>query len=70
MSQQDQEYRETWLPGFLMGIYRGFEQWVSREIIDFDPWDNEALVAEQLLEQFLNAPSEPELQLAYDSGDR
>jgi hypothetical protein len=33
-------------------IYDSIRKWIAKEIIDFDPFDDEIIVAQELLEQF------------------
>jgi hypothetical protein len=55
MSQQstNQESRSSSI--WALGIYNSFQNWFSKEIIDFDPFDDEAIVTQQVLEQFRQA---------------
>jgi hypothetical protein len=55
MSQQstNQESRSSSI--WVLGLYNSFQNWLSKEIIDFDPFDDEAIVTQQVLEQFRQA---------------
>ncbi len=33
-------------------IYDSVQKWISKEIIDFDPFDDEVMVTQELIEQF------------------
>ena len=52
MSQQPTNHDTSSSSGWILNIYNAFQNWISREIIDFDPCDNEAIVVQQVLEQF------------------
>jgi hypothetical protein len=33
-------------------ILNSIQKWIAKEIIDFDPFDDEVIVAQELIEQF------------------
>jgi hypothetical protein len=55
MSQQPIKQTSSSSSIWGLGIYKSFQNWFSKEIIDFDPFDDEAIVTQQLLEQFRQA---------------
>jgi hypothetical protein len=55
MSQQSTNQESHSSSIWALSIYNSFQNWFSREIIDFDPFDDEAIVTQQVLEQFRQA---------------
>lgn len=55
MSQQSKNQESHLTSTWVLGIYKSFQSWFSKEIIDFDPFDDEAIVTQQVLEQFRQA---------------
>ncbi|WP_404790726.1 hypothetical protein [Altericista sp. CCNU0014] len=64
MSQQSPDSQEYSSSSWLLKIRNSFQNWISKEIIDFDPFDCEALVTQQILDQLhQNQANVPECQL-------
>jgi hypothetical protein len=55
MSQQSTNQESRLSSIWALGIYNSFRNWLSKEIIDFDPFDDEAIITQQVLEQFKQA---------------
>jgi hypothetical protein len=44
-------------PSLLSIIYNALQNWIAKEIIDFDPFDYEVVVLQDVTEQFKQTPS-------------
>jgi hypothetical protein len=54
MSQQFIDQTAHSSQNWFFGMYSALKKWIAKEIIDFDPFDDEVIVASEVLEQFLN----------------
>jgi hypothetical protein len=62
MSQQLIDRKALSSSNWFFGIYASLQKWISKEIIDFDPFDDEVIVAQELVDQLRRAQStKPEL---------
>ena len=52
MSQQLKSQKAPSPTNCFLCIYDSIQKWISKEIIDFDPFDDEGIVAQELIEQF------------------
>ncbi len=64
MSQQSIDQTAHLLHSWFFGMYSALKKWISKEIIDFDPFDDEVIVANQVLEQFLNLKNDQAFVIA------
>jgi hypothetical protein len=67
MSQQITTQTAPTSQNWFVGIYNVFKTWVSNEIIDFDPFDEESVVTHQLFEQLLKLQNDPALAIIPDA---
>jgi hypothetical protein len=44
-------------PSWFFIIYNSLQQWISKEIIDFDPFDYEVIAAQELIDQLQQTQS-------------
>jgi hypothetical protein len=67
MSQQFTNQKAPASQNWFLGLYNALKTWVSKEIIDFDPFDDEGVLTHQLFEQLLKRQNDPEFVIASDT---
>lgn len=67
MSQQIEDRKVDSSPNGFFGIYNLLKTWIAKEIIDFDPFDDEGIVSHQLIEQLLMLRNDPEFVIVPDA---